>query len=154
MTSEPIVSELTVLLDRFQQLIQQSRKLPWTHRVLLDEAELTTLVAQIQHVLPEEVKQARWVVQERDRLLEDAHKEAQQIVETAREQAAKLAEESEILQEARRKADQIVDQARTTAREIHRAARVYADEILAGLVTELNHLSQSLEANRAELREE
>ncbi len=154
MTNEPIVSELTVLLDRMQTLIHQSRKLPWTSRVLIDEAELSTLVAQIQHVLPEEMKQARWVVQERDRLLQNASDEAHGLVQEAREQAAKMAEESEVLQEARRKADQIVEQARTTAREIHRSARVYADEILAGLVTELNHLSQSLETNRAELREE
>ncbi len=154
MTNEPIVSELTVLLDRFQNLVRQSRKLPWTGRVLIEEAELSTLLVQIQHVLPEEMKQAHWVMQERERILREANDEALRVVQQARGQADKLSEESEILQEARRKAEAIIEQARGTAREIHRSAREYADEILAGLVSELNHLSQSLETNREELRKE
>ncbi|HBQ95797.1 MAG: ATPase [Firmicutes bacterium] len=154
MTNEPMISELGVLLDRFHDLIRQSRHLPWTGRVLIDEAQLTTLITQIQHILPEEIKQARWIIQERDRILREAGEQADILVIQAQGQVEKLSNESEVLQEARRKADQIVEQARITAREIHKGARAYADEILARLVAELHQVSENLESNRVELRKE
>jgi cell division septum initiation protein DivIVA len=154
MTNEPMTSELGALLDRFRDLIRQSRHLPWTGRVLMDEAELTTLITQIQHVLPEEIKQARWIIQERDRILREAGEQADILITHAQGQVEKLSNESQVLQEARRKADQIIDQARNTAHEIHIGARSYADEILARLVAELHQTAENLEANRAELRKE
>ncbi|WP_053958651.1 hypothetical protein [Sulfobacillus thermosulfidooxidans] len=154
MTNEPMMSELSVLLERFQELVHQSKRLPWTGRVLIDEAELTTLLTQIQHILPEEIKQARWVIQERDRILREAGEQAQSLIAQARGQVDKLSDESEVLQEARRKAEQMIEQARNTAREIHLSARAYADEILARLITELHQVTENLEANRAELRQE
>ncbi len=154
MTNEPMISELGALLDRFRELVRQSRHLPWTGRVLIDEAQLTTLITQIQHVLPEEIKQARWIIHERDRILREAGEQADILITHAQGQVEKLSNESEVLQEATKKADQIVEQARNTAREIHRSARSYADEILARLVTELQQTTQHLEANRGELRKD
>lgn len=154
MTNEPIISELGVLLERFQELIRQSRRLPWTGRVLIDETELTTLISQIQHILPEEIKQARWIIQERDRILREAGQQADNWMTQARGQVDKLSEESEVLQEARRKAEQIIEQSRATAREIHHGARAYADDILMRLITELRQVTENLEANRAELRQD
>jgi len=94
------VSEFNELLKRIEHILQEARRLPLTHRVLVDEEELRTLLNQIGHVLPEEMRQARWIVQERDKILAQAAQDAEQMREEARQDTAARAAESPWVQEA------------------------------------------------------
>lgn len=154
MTNQPLASELAMLLDRIDDLINHAHRLPWTGRILIDANELATLVSQVQHVLPEEVRQAQWIVAERDRILKEAMDQAQSIKADAEKEIARQAEGSEIVAKARERAQELTEQARQTAREIHQGARAYADEILARLETELTQVMNDIKNNRMELRQE
>ncbi|MHB1954549.1 MAG: ATPase [Sulfobacillus sp.] len=154
MTNQPLASELALLLERIDELIHHAHRLPWTGRILVDANELTTLLGQVQHVLPEEVRQAQWIVAERDRILKDAMDQAQALKEDAQKEVLRQAENSEIVHKARERAQQLTEQARLSALEIHQGSRAYADEILARLETELLQVVNDVKANRAELRQE
>lgn len=154
MTNQPLTSDLAVLLDHVDNLILEAPRLLWTGRILVDSNELSTLLSQIRHALPEEVRQAQWVVAERDRVLQDAQDEAQAMKLEAEVSIMRQAESSEVVQKARERALELVEQARQTAREMHQGARSYADETLARLEADVQQVLEDLKANRAELRNE
>ncbi|MCL5116170.1 MAG: ATPase, partial [Firmicutes bacterium] len=72
MEHETIISEVGHLLDKLEALVQSGRRLPWGRQVLVDEDAIRTTIEHLRHTLPEEVRQAQWIIQERDRIIEEA----------------------------------------------------------------------------------
>src|ERR1043165_1894058 len=79
---------------------------------------------------PEEIKQAGWIVKERQEMLAEAKREAERIVKEARERQTQLVSEQEVTKQAERAAEDIIEDARGREREIRLGAEDYADEIL------------------------
>ncbi|MCY0881600.1 MAG: ATPase [Firmicutes bacterium] len=154
MNQESTHLEFDTLLQRLQSIAQDAKKLPWSSKVLVDGSELLTLIHQLQRVLPEEVRQAQWILDERERILNDARQQANEMMQNTEHQAAALADQSEIVQLARKKSDEAIEQARAMAKEIHVGAKDYADEVLSRLLGTLQNMTRTLEKDRAELRGE
>ena len=144
--------ELFNVLNELEDLIENSPKIPFTRRVLIDEEKLLDCLDRMRAALPEEVRQAKWVLQEREKVLADSKKEAMRIMEEAQKQLDRRAEESEIARQAKTIADEVVQKAEVVAREIKQGARDYADDILSGLEAELNKLINQVREGRAELK--
>ena len=88
---------------------------------------------------PEELKQAKWVKEERQRIINDAQKEAAAMIKSTEEKIAAMVNEHDITQQAYQKANQIVDSAQQNSREIRLGANQYADDVLRALEEELIH---------------
>jgi cell division septum initiation protein DivIVA len=144
-------SELVSLIDQAEDLLSEAPRVPLTGRAVVDAEGLLALLQHMRRILPEDLRQARWIVQERERLLADAQAEAKRAVGDARTQIDRLADEHTLTREAQAKADAILQQAQQAAREIHSGARQYADDVLATLVRQLDDLRQRVETDRAEL---
>jgi vacuolar-type H+-ATPase subunit H len=98
--------------------------------------------------LPEEFKQSRWIVKERENMIEEAKRTAEKIVSEGEEKAQVLVSETEIMKNARRKAEQIVSAIEARARTIRLEAEDYADERLASLEVVLHKLINVVEKGR------
>jgi cell division septum initiation protein DivIVA len=144
--------ELFNVLNELEDFIENSPKVPLTRRILIDEEKLLDYLDRIRASLPEEVRQAKWLLQEREKVLVDSKKEAMRIIEEAQKQLDKRAEESEVVRQARVLAEEVVQKAESVAREIKQGAREYADEILRGLEEELGKLITQIRNGRAELK--
>ncbi|HHW44357.1 MAG TPA: ATPase [Desulfotomaculum sp.] len=140
------------VLNELEELIENSPRIPMTRRVLVDEDRLLDYLDRIRTTLPEEIRQARWVIQEREKVLSDTRKEAGRLLEDAQKQLEKRAEESEVVRHARAMADEIMGKAEQVAREIKKGAREYADEILEGLEKKLEQILSQIRSGRAELQ--
>jgi len=90
--------------------------------------------------IPEEIKQARRVNQERDRIVAQAQAEAERIVSMAQQQASFLMQDHEIIRQAEEKAQRIINEASLKAQEMQEEADAYALTILSGLEEELDRL--------------
>jgi vacuolar-type H+-ATPase subunit H len=101
--------------------------------------------------IPEEIKQARWIVKERQEMLAEAKREAERIVREAREQQARLISDEEVTKQAERAADEIVEDARNREREIRLGAEDYADEILNTLEVNLQKFLAAVQRGRDRL---
>jgi cell division septum initiation protein DivIVA len=101
---------------------------------------------------PDELKQARWIVKERQEMLEEAEKEANRVLEEARDRAQALANETEVVRLAEAQAADILDKARTQEREIRLGAEDYADEMLANLEVNLGKLLTAVQRGRDRLQ--
>lgn len=142
------------ILNELEELIETSPKVPMTKRVLVDENRLLDHLDRIRTSLPEEVRQAKWVVEEREKVIEDSRQEAMRIIQDAEKELHIRAEESEIVKKAKELSEQQQEHARQIATEIREGAFEYADGILKELEENIIKILEELRAGRNELKKD
>ena len=144
--------DILALVDRIEELIDSGRTMPLTSSRLVDADKVYELIDEIRAQFPDELKQARWIVKERQEMLEEAEKEANRILEESRDRAQALASEQEIVKLAEQQAAEILDNSRAREREIRLGAEDYADEMLANLEVNLGKLLTAVQRGRDRLQ--
>lgn len=144
--------DLLNALNELEELIENSGKIPLTKKVMVDEDRILDLLDRIRTTIPEEIRQAKWIIQEREKVLDDSQKEAMRILEDAQRQVEKKADDSEVARQAKVVAEEIVARAESAAREMREGARSYADDILGNLQESLGKIVNQIEQGRAELK--
>src|SRR2546421_11434275 len=122
--------DVLVLIDKLDDLIHNAKPVPLTDQVRVDKEEIYDILDQMRATIPEEIKQARWIVKERQEMLAEAKREAERIVKEARDRQERLISQEEITKQAERAAEDGVEDANTRARESRRRAEDYPDEVL------------------------
>ena len=140
------------LIDKLDDLIHNARAVPLTDQVRIDREAIYELLDQMRSTIPEEVKQARWIVKERQEMLAEAKREAERIVGEARERAAQEASQQEVVKRAEREAAEILEEARQREREVRLGAEDYADEVLGTLEVNLGKFLQAVQRGRERLQ--
>src|SRR5450756_1758383 len=110
--------DIMALIDRIEELIDNGRNMPFGSGRLVDADKIYEIIDEIRAQFPDELKQARWIVKERQEMVEEAEKEANRILEEARDRAQSLASEQEIVKLAESQAAEILDNSRAREREI------------------------------------
>ncbi len=128
------------LVDRLEELFNNSRPIPLTHNVIVDEDKILDIIDQMRISVPEEVKKAQDVFAKKDRVMAQAQEEANRTLQLAREKADGLVEKELLVQDAKRRAEQIIDQARVEAENIKSGADQYASDSLVKLEHELEQI--------------
>ena len=85
------------LLDELEDIIDKGASVPFSGRCILERDELLDVVQEIKIKLPDDLKQAKWIKEERQRILEEAQAEADSIIKTAEEKIVSMVNENEIL---------------------------------------------------------
>lgn len=129
--------DIQFLVERLEALVVNARKLPMTSQVILEQAAVLDLIDQMRVAIPEEVKQARRIVQESDRAVQKAREEGEQIIGAAQEQAALLLQDQSIIREAESRAEDLEKRATAKADETMRGADQYASDVLVRLESDL-----------------
>src|SRR2546423_1566650 len=143
--------DVLVLIDKLDDLVHNARPVPLTDQVRVDREEIYDLLDQMRATIPEEIKQARWIVKERQEMLAEAKREAERIVKEAREQQARLVSQEDVTKQAERAAEDIIEDARGREREIRLGAEDYADEILNPLEVTLSRSTAAVQRGRDRL---
>lgn len=128
------------LVDRLEELFNESRPIWLTHSVVVDEDRMLDLIDQMRVAIPEEIKKAQQIVTQRDRILAQAKEEANRTISLAREKVEKQLEDNEIIQAAKVRADEILEGAQQDAAVSQREADQYILETLTGLELHLDRL--------------
>ncbi|MHB8918602.1 MAG: ATPase [Desulfocucumaceae bacterium] len=144
--------ELFNALNELEEIVENSIKVPMTRRVLVDEDRLLDMLDRIRTTLPEEIRQAKWIIQEREKVLAETKKEAGRIMEDVQKQMERRVDESEITRQAKIKAEETIERAENIAREIKQGAREYADELLNELEKRIENVISEIRTGRAELK--
>lgn len=125
------------LVDRLEELLNQSRPIWLTHSVAVDEDRMLDLIDQMRVAIPEEVKKAQQVLSQKDRILAQAQEEANRTLAIAREKSEQLVERDAIVQAAQARAEQIVTQAHADIINSRQDADAYVIETLRKLEMEM-----------------
>jgi F0F1-type ATP synthase membrane subunit b/b' len=126
------------LVDRLEDLLNQSRPLWFTHNVIVDEDRMLDIIDQMRVAIPDEVKKAQQFLAQRDRILAQAQEEANRTLAIAREKSEQLVERDAIVQAAQARADQIISQAHGEIESTNQEADNYVIETLTKLEIELD----------------
>src|SRR5512139_4078673 len=125
--------DILQLIDRLEELFNESKTIPLTRNVMVDEDRMLDIIDQMRIAIPEEVKKAQQLLGQRDRVLAQAQEEANRTLELARQKADQMVTKDMVAQEAARRAEQILAQARAEAE----TTRVDADDYVIQSLTQL-----------------
>lgn len=148
------------LLDELEDIVEKGANVPFSGRCILERDELLDVIQDLKLKLPEDLKQAKWIKEERQRILQEAQAEADEIIKTVEKKAVSMVDENEITKQAVIRAKQIVDASTNEAIEISDSAYNYSDNLLETVekvvLTTMKELEQCVAIvrnNRSTLRD-
>jgi len=142
------------LIDRLEELFNESRPIPFTHNVIVDEDRMLDLIDQMRVAIPEEVKKAQQVLAQRDRILAQAQEEANRTLQLAREKGEQMIERDSLVQSAQARAEQVAMHLRAEAEQSRQDADQYVIETLSQLEIELERYINQVRNGIKSLQEE
>jgi cell division septum initiation protein DivIVA len=128
------------LVDRLEELFNESRPIWLTHSVIVDEDRMLDLIDQMRVAIPEEIKKAQQIITQRDRILAQAKEEANRTLAIARDKAEKSLEDDEMIQSAKTRAEQIIQQAQKEAVNTQHEADKYVLDTLTNLEMQMDRI--------------
>lgn len=140
------------LMDELEEIIESSPNVPLSGKILIAREDILEILKEIRIVLPDEIKQAQWIKQERNSILDEAQKEAENMTMKAKDHVRSLIENDDIVKQSTKISEDIIKKAEETALEIKHSSLIYADDILAGLQGNISEILGKLTENRKELR--
>lgn len=143
--------DVLVLIDKLDDQVHNAKPVPLTDQVRVDKEEIYDILDQMRATIPEEIKQARWIVKERQEMLAEAKREAERIIKEGRDKQEQLIAQEEVTRQAEREAEDILEDARAREREIRLGAEDYADEILGTLEVNLSKFIGAVQRGRDRL---
>ena len=144
--------EIFTLLDELEEYLEGARNLPFTSKGIVNKDEILDIIKEIRLKLPDELKQAKWIKEERGRILVEAQKEADGIVKEAENRIISMIDEHEITRKAYEQKAQIIETANEMSREISKGTKEYADNLLEKIENTLQEALKTVENNRKELK--
>jgi vacuolar-type H+-ATPase subunit H len=126
-------TDILQLIDRLEEIVAHGSRVPWGGKILIDEDELLTIVDQLRMSMPQEIKQARRIVQDRQKIITDAQAEADKILSVAKERAEYLMNEQGLINESKARSEEILRQAKEHSRQSMSEVDNYALQMLTQL---------------------
>lgn len=144
--------DILSLLEELEDIVESGSSIPFAQKVLVDRNEILEIIKDVRIQLPDEVKQAQWIKEERQRILAEAQQEADTILEEANNHISSMIDQSEITKKANDQAEDIIIQAQNSAKEMRLGARDYADSLLESTQANLMDVINTIKENRDELK--
>ena len=133
------------LVDRLEELFNESRAIPFTQSVIVDEERMLDIIDQMRVSIPEEIKKAQQLTAQRDRIMAQSQEESNRVIALAREKAEQIVDRDAIVQSANARAEQIIEQARIESENTKRDADEY-------VLNSLNQIEAEMERYLTQIR--
>ena len=129
------------LLEDLEDIVDGATKVPMMSKVMVESEDIFSVIREIRLALPDDVQQAKWIRDERDRILEEARAEYERIIKEAKKQADYLVETSEIMARATKLAQEIRQDAEVNAKILKMKTYDYVDKILYDMQAKMDELN-------------
>jgi cell division septum initiation protein DivIVA len=152
------------LLDDLENLLEAASTVPFSGKIMVDRNDVSNLIKEIQILLPDEMKHAKWIKDERNKIIEDARRDAQRIVDEAqrkedeilngaKNQFDDILDEHKIVELARQKSEKMLFKAQQEASDIRKNAFLYSYDIIEKAHHNMDEILKILQKNKYELEE-
>ena len=132
------------LLEELEQVVDGGRSSPFSNKVQVDKDEIFEIIDEIKMKLPNEIKQSKWVIEERNKILVDAQKEADEMLKEAEVRLGKLVEDHAVTKKAYEQAAEIMDATKKSAKEMRLGALEYADDVMGVAEQRLREMQETI----------
>ena len=146
--------EILKLIDLLEDKVEQAKSIPLMNRAMIDKEDILASIEELRLNIPEDMKQARLIKDERKRILAEAQAEADEIIKNAKIKTEKMIDEHEITKKAYEQANQIVAAAQKNSRELRMGARQYVDSLFADTDAKLGKAQAIIRKARADVRQD
>lgn len=136
--------DILYLVDRLENLIANSRRMPLVSQIIVKEADILNIVEQLRTTIPDEIKQARRVIQEKERILAQAQAEANALLARAREESEQAVNREGLLKAAEARSQEMVQRAEEEAEQLKNEADGYVIETLRALRDHLSSIETGI----------
>lgn len=140
--TEPV--DILYLVDRLENLIASSRKMPLVNQIIIKESDILNIVDQLRTTIPDEIKQARRVIQDKERILAQAQAEANSLLARAREESEQAVNRQGLLKVAEARSQELVRRAESEAEQLKNEADGYVVETLRALRDHLTSIETDI----------
>ena len=131
------------LLKEIEDILDSAGGFPLTGKVIVDPDEISEILREIKNELPEEIQQAQWIKNERQRILDDAKAEHDRLINEAREKADRMVDTDDITLRAKKRADDIMRETEENVVNLKKGTYTYIDEVFSSFQKRLNDLNAS-----------
>ena len=151
MSTQGYVGDADQLLRRAIDIIATAPTMPLSSSPRIDRDEIIELLEEALHRLPEEVRQARWMIKERQEFVAKTRREADELLEAARVQAERMVQRTEVVRAAEQRARQLNEAAEADARRLRLQTEDFLDQRLGSFEILLDRLNKTVQAGRQKL---
>ena len=142
------------LVDRLEELFNESRSVWLTHKVMINEERMLDLIDQMRLAIPEEIKKAQKILNQKDRILAQAQEEANRKIDLAREKSLQMIERDGIVEVAKARAKEIEQNSIENCNITKREADQYVINTLKKFEQELEQVLAQVRNGILALKEE
>lgn len=143
--------EAEALLRRAADMIASARPMPLSSSVMINRDEVLEVLSEAIDRLPDELRQARWLLKEREEFLARVQAEGDEILDSASAKAEAMVQRTEVVKAAEQRARRIVEAAEDEARRLRHECEDYCDQRLAQFEIVLNRTLKMVQAGREKL---
>lgn len=144
-------NQIYALIEQMEEVLDRATKVPLMSKIMIDEDSLLEILDRMRAALPEEIKDANFIIAEKERITEDARSEARRIIERAQVQAEQVMMENEITLQAKAYSEELVMKAQQYSREVKMGTLKYSDDLLNDLEKRFEEAFKSIKSSREEL---
>jgi cell division septum initiation protein DivIVA len=145
-------ADVETILHRVADLVGNARPMPLSASVMINRDEVLELVEEALSRLPEELRQARWLLREREEFLAKVQREGDDILEAARVRVERMVQRTEVVRSAEHRAREVLDEAEAEARRLRHEAEDFCDQKLAQFEIVLDRTLRTVQAGRSRLQ--
>jgi|HubBroStandDraft_1064217.scaffolds.fasta_scaffold215932_2 hypothetical protein len=139
------------LIHQVLEIVATAKSMPLSSSAIVSRDEITSILQAALECLPDELRQARWLLREREEFLAERGREAEALMDEVRAQAERMVQRTEIVRQANAVAQRILDDANDEARTMRHEAEDFCDQKLAGMEIVLDRLTRTVQSGRARL---
>ena len=151
-TDQAPPEDMSSFIRRAAEVVSNAKSMPLSASVLISRDEVMSLLDKAMQAMPNELRQARWMLREREEYLAKSEREAERILESARAQAERMVQRTEIARQAEHNAQRTMEAARDEASRLRNEAEDYCDQKLAAFEIVLERTAKLVQAGREKLQ--
>lgn len=137
--------DILYLVDRLENLVASSRRVPLVNQLMVKESDMLDIIETMRTAIPDEIKQARRVIQEKERILAQAQAEASSLLTKAREESEKAMKRDGLLRAAEERSQKMLQAAESKAEQLKVEADAYVVETLRALHEHLSGIQMEID---------
>ncbi len=140
--------DIMEIINLMEESIDKASTVPFSGKILIDKEEILDFIQEMRLSYPDEVKEAKWVKEERQKILNEAEGRADSMLKTAEAKMIQMVDESEIVRQAQEKADKMLEEATDNASKLRTDSDQYADDVLGDVERRLEMLLKKVNDDR------
>ena len=144
--------EILQIIESLEDVLESSPSVPLSGKTLVNKEEILEIIRKLRLRIPDEIKAAARISEDRENIIRSADLEAQRIIKEAEIRFDEMVDEHEIISAAYKKANEIIDAAQQKAFEIQNGSYEYADRLLEKVESMLMDTAETISINRNEIQ--